>query len=200
MACVLEAQRILLARSGTKCALERMPKGLGEGASGPRGPPPTPSVPFLVPRRPFYFSSLSGPTHAILPAARKSDFLLLSASRKRWREAIKYPVPLDWVCPSGYDGVMLNMSNILARVRSAAVIRVPYLPHAVRQMLRPDRMITTKERRIRSFSSGRGQRSESCSRGWRPQPKESAQETEARASASGYLKSNTRGSCQTSAC
>ena len=40
---------------------------------------------------------------------------------------------------------MINMSDILDRVRSAAGIRVLYLPHAVRQMLRPDRMITTKE-------------------------------------------------------
>ena len=40
---------------------------------------------------------------------------------------------------------MINTSDILARVRSAAGIRVLYLPHAVRQMLRPDRMITTKE-------------------------------------------------------
>jgi hypothetical protein len=37
------------------------------------------------------------------------------------------------------------MSDILARVRSAAGIKVLYLPHAVRQMLRPERMITTAE-------------------------------------------------------
>jgi hypothetical protein len=42
---------------------------------------------------------------------------------------------------------MLNLSDILPRVRSAAGIRVLYLPHAVRQMLRPDRMITTMEAR-----------------------------------------------------
>ena len=40
---------------------------------------------------------------------------------------------------------MINTSDVLARVRSAAGIRVLFLPHALRQMLRPDRMITTKE-------------------------------------------------------
>lgn len=40
---------------------------------------------------------------------------------------------------------MINTSEILGRVRSAAGIRVLYVPHAVRQMLRPDRMITTKK-------------------------------------------------------
>ena len=39
----------------------------------------------------------------------------------------------------------MNTSDILDRVRSAAGMRVLYLPHAVRQMLRPDRMITTAE-------------------------------------------------------
>lgn len=40
---------------------------------------------------------------------------------------------------------MLDISDILTRVRSAAVIKLLYLPHAVRQMLRPERMITTEE-------------------------------------------------------
>jgi hypothetical protein len=40
---------------------------------------------------------------------------------------------------------MIDTSDILARVRSAAGIRMLYLPHAVRQMLRPERMITTGE-------------------------------------------------------
>jgi hypothetical protein len=40
---------------------------------------------------------------------------------------------------------MLDSSDILARVRSSGGIRVLYLPHAVRQMLRPERMITTAE-------------------------------------------------------
>jgi hypothetical protein len=40
---------------------------------------------------------------------------------------------------------MINKSDILDRVRSAAGLRLLYLPHAVRQMLRPERMITTKE-------------------------------------------------------
>jgi hypothetical protein len=40
---------------------------------------------------------------------------------------------------------MLNDSAILTRVRSAASSKVLYLPHAVRQMLRPERMISTEE-------------------------------------------------------
>lgn len=40
---------------------------------------------------------------------------------------------------------MINGSDMLARVRSAAGIRILYLPHAVRQMLRPERMIRTRE-------------------------------------------------------
>jgi hypothetical protein len=40
---------------------------------------------------------------------------------------------------------MLNDSDILMRVRSAASGKVLYLPHAVRQMLRPERMISTEE-------------------------------------------------------
>ncbi|MBA3441463.1 MAG: DUF4258 domain-containing protein [Pyrinomonadaceae bacterium] len=35
--------------------------------------------------------------------------------------------------------------NILALVRQAAAKRVLFLPHAVRQMSRPDRLITTSE-------------------------------------------------------
>ena len=40
---------------------------------------------------------------------------------------------------------MLNDSDILIRVRSAASSKVLYLPHAVRQMLRPERMISIEE-------------------------------------------------------
>jgi hypothetical protein len=40
---------------------------------------------------------------------------------------------------------MLDVSDILARVRSAAAVKVLYLQHAVRQMLKPARMITTGE-------------------------------------------------------
>jgi hypothetical protein len=40
---------------------------------------------------------------------------------------------------------MLTGGDILTRVRSAAGGKVLYLPHAVRQMLRPERMITTEE-------------------------------------------------------
>ena len=35
--------------------------------------------------------------------------------------------------------------EILERVRSAATQRILFLPHAVRQMARPDRMITPDE-------------------------------------------------------
>ncbi len=35
--------------------------------------------------------------------------------------------------------------DILARVRTAAAKRLLFLPHAVRQMSRPDRMITTSD-------------------------------------------------------
>lgn len=40
---------------------------------------------------------------------------------------------------------MLNSGDILSRARAAAGSKVLYLPHAVRQMLRPERMITTEE-------------------------------------------------------
>jgi hypothetical protein len=48
---------------------------------------------------------------------------------------------------------MLSTGDILIRVRSAAGNRVLYLPHAVRQMLRPERMITTEEVR-RAIAEG----------------------------------------------
>ena len=48
---------------------------------------------------------------------------------------------------------MINASDILSRVRSAARKRVLYVPHAVRQMLRPDRMITAEEVR-RTIADG----------------------------------------------
>ena len=35
--------------------------------------------------------------------------------------------------------------GILERVRTAAVKRLLFLPHTIRQMSRPDRMITTKD-------------------------------------------------------
>ena len=37
------------------------------------------------------------------------------------------------------------MAKVLDRVRSAAAKRVLFLPHAIRQMTRPDRMISTQE-------------------------------------------------------
>jgi hypothetical protein len=40
---------------------------------------------------------------------------------------------------------MLDLMEILTRVRLAAGNKILYLPHAVRQMLRPERMITTRE-------------------------------------------------------
>ena len=40
---------------------------------------------------------------------------------------------------------MVKDIDILQQVRSAARKRILYLPHAVRQMSRPDRMITTSE-------------------------------------------------------
>jgi len=63
-------------------------------------------------------------------------------------------VALEWPVPSGYHGAMLETSNLLLRVRSAARKRVLFLPHAVRQMLKPERMITTEEVRS-SIAEGR---------------------------------------------
>jgi hypothetical protein len=40
---------------------------------------------------------------------------------------------------------MLNGTDVFTNVRSAAGRKILYLPHAVRQMLRPERMITTDE-------------------------------------------------------
>ena len=40
---------------------------------------------------------------------------------------------------------MVRSVDILQRIRSAASKGILYLPHAVRQMSRPDRMITTSE-------------------------------------------------------
>jgi hypothetical protein len=40
---------------------------------------------------------------------------------------------------------MANEPEIVGLVRAAAEIKVLFLPHAVRQMTRPDRMITTGE-------------------------------------------------------
>ena len=39
----------------------------------------------------------------------------------------------------------MALQEILARVRRAATQRILFLPHAVRQMARPDRMITSDE-------------------------------------------------------
>jgi len=39
----------------------------------------------------------------------------------------------------------VDSSQILARVKRAARQRILFLPHAIRQMARPDRMITTSE-------------------------------------------------------
>ena len=52
---------------------------------------------------------------------------------------------LDWVCSNDYDDDMVNGMEILTHVRLAAGKKILYLPHAVRQMLRPERMITTGE-------------------------------------------------------
>ena len=49
------------------------------------------------------------------------------------------------MCSNDYDDDMLNGMEILTRVRLAAGKEILYLPHAVRQMLRPERMITTRE-------------------------------------------------------
>jgi hypothetical protein len=48
---------------------------------------------------------------------------------------------------------MLDTSDILRQVRSAAQKKVLFLPHAVKQMLKPERMITTKEVR-RTIADG----------------------------------------------
>lgn len=40
---------------------------------------------------------------------------------------------------------MANDANVLVRVRAAAQRKVLFLPHALRQMLRPDRMIRRAE-------------------------------------------------------
>ena len=40
---------------------------------------------------------------------------------------------------------MVRNPDILSQVRGAAAKKVLFLPHALRQMLRPDRMITTLE-------------------------------------------------------
>jgi hypothetical protein len=40
---------------------------------------------------------------------------------------------------------MVDVNDILKVVRLAASSKVLYLPHAVRQMLRPERMIRTEE-------------------------------------------------------
>jgi|SRR5438128_1971469 len=48
---------------------------------------------------------------------------------------------------------MVRDLDILQQVRSATQKRILYLPHAVRQMSRPDRMITTSEVR-RAIQTG----------------------------------------------
>ena len=48
---------------------------------------------------------------------------------------------------------MLDTSEILRLVRSSAQKRMLFLPHAVKQMLRPERMITTQEVR-RTIAEG----------------------------------------------
>jgi hypothetical protein len=48
---------------------------------------------------------------------------------------------------------MLDTRDILGRVHSAAKKRSLFLPHAVKQMLRPERMITTEEVR-RTIAEG----------------------------------------------
>ena len=40
---------------------------------------------------------------------------------------------------------MADQVNILSRIRESAKKKILFLPHAVRQMARPDRMITTGE-------------------------------------------------------
>ena len=44
-----------------------------------------------------------------------------------------------------YTQEMDETMDILARVREAATRKVLFLPHALRQMLRPDRMLSCKE-------------------------------------------------------
>jgi hypothetical protein len=43
---------------------------------------------------------------------------------------------------------MTDSATILTRVRHSAAKRILFLPHAIRQMARPDRMITTAEIRM----------------------------------------------------
>lgn len=43
---------------------------------------------------------------------------------------------------------MRNEPDILRRVRGAAALKVLFLPHAIHQMLRPDRMISRAEVRL----------------------------------------------------
>lgn len=47
--------------------------------------------------------------------------------------------------PIPRSGVTVNAVEILTRVRESAAKRILFLPHAIRQMVRPDRMITTDE-------------------------------------------------------
>ena len=47
---------------------------------------------------------------------------------------------------------MAEGSGILALVRQAADRRILFLPHAIRQMARPERMITTRDIRSMIFS------------------------------------------------
>jgi hypothetical protein len=60
-------------------------------------------------------------------------------------DRIKDWVLLDCIFLNGHDDDMLNDSDILMRARSAASGKVLFLPYAVRQMLRPERMISTEE-------------------------------------------------------
>jgi hypothetical protein len=43
---------------------------------------------------------------------------------------------------------MTDTKDIAFRIRAAAAKKVLFLPHALRQMLRPDRMISTREIRL----------------------------------------------------
>jgi hypothetical protein len=48
---------------------------------------------------------------------------------------------------------MIDKGDLFRQIRSAADKKLLFLPHAVKQMLRPERMITTKEVR-RIFAEG----------------------------------------------
>ncbi len=61
---------------------------------------------------------------------------------------------------------MQEESDILARVRRTAAMRILFLPHAVQQMLRPDRMIRRVEVRLAIERGSSGSVGPDCLSNW----------------------------------